>query len=67
MNVLRQFSRAAKAEGLPFDYIRKQGGHDIYSLDGVRLAFPHHRDIRSGTADSLRRRAEEKLGKRWSK
>lgn len=63
--LLRQMDRAARAAGLQFHLIRSTGDHDVYSLEGLRIGVPRHRDIAEGTADGIRRRAEEKLGKRW--
>lgn len=64
-DLLRQLEQGAKSQRLALVLLRSQGGHDVYVLDGLRLAIPRHRELAEGTADGIRRRAEQKLGRRW--
>jgi hypothetical protein len=41
------------------------GGHDIWSLDDVRVAIPRHSEISDGVTRSILRDTEVKLGKDW--
>ena len=50
---------------LEFVSLRNTGGHEVYSLDGLRIAVPNHREIAEGTARSILRQAAAKLGKEW--
>ncbi len=56
---------AASAAGLGFVSLRNTGGHDVFSLDGLRIAVPNHRQIAEGTARSIMRQAAAKLGQEW--
>jgi predicted RNA binding protein YcfA (HicA-like mRNA interferase family) len=45
--------------------LRTRGDHDVYSLDGLRIILPRHREISSGTAGKILKDTEEKLGEGW--
>jgi predicted RNA binding protein YcfA (HicA-like mRNA interferase family) len=45
--------------------LRKTGGHEVFSLDGLRIPVPNHREIAEGTARSIMRQAAAKFGERW--
>jgi hypothetical protein len=62
VSALRQ---AAKRSGLTFESLRNTGGHEVFSLDGLRIAIPNHREIAERTAGSIRRQAAGKLGEEW--
>ena len=38
---------------------------EVFSLDGLRLPIPNHREIAEGTARSILRQAAAKLGEEW--
>ncbi|MFV2063918.1 MAG: hypothetical protein ACC726_10465 [Chloroflexota bacterium] len=64
-DLIKQIAKAAKADGVEFELLRTQGIDDIYTLGGVRLSIPRHREIAEGTADGIRKQAGTRLGKRW--
>jgi hypothetical protein len=64
-DLLNQMRAAAKAAGLEFVSLRNSGGHEVFTLDGLRIPVPNHREIAEGTAQSIRRQAAEKLGQEW--
>ncbi|MDP8930073.1 MAG: type II toxin-antitoxin system HicA family toxin [Actinomycetota bacterium] len=45
--------------------LRNTGGHEVFSLDGLRIAVRNHRQIAEGTARSIMRQAAAKLGQEW--
>ncbi|MEX2328084.1 MAG: type II toxin-antitoxin system HicA family toxin [Nitriliruptoraceae bacterium] len=45
--------------------LRNVGGHEVFSLDGLRIPVPNHRDIAEGTARSIMRQAADRLGADW--
>ncbi|MEA2025479.1 MAG: hypothetical protein U9O18_02185 [Chloroflexota bacterium] len=63
-DLIRQIARAAKAKGMPFKRVRSRR-HDVYSLDGLIIPIPRHREIGEGLADDIRKECESKLGMRW--
>jgi predicted RNA binding protein YcfA (HicA-like mRNA interferase family) len=64
-DLLRQLRDAANDSGLEFTSLRNTGGHEVFSLDGLRIAVPKHREIAEGTAKSIMRQAAVKLGEEW--
>jgi len=64
-DLLRQLRDAAHDAGLEFASLRNAGGHEVFSLDGLRIAIPNHREIAEGTARSIMRQAAAKLGEEW--
>lgn len=64
-DLLNQIRAAAKAAELEFVSLRNSGGHEVFTLDGLRIPVPNHREIAEGTAQSIRRQAAEKLGQEW--
>lgn len=63
--LLKRVRNAAKARGLTFELERRGGNHDVYSLDGLRVIVPRHREIGNQMATVIYRQCEPKLGKRW--
>jgi predicted RNA binding protein YcfA (HicA-like mRNA interferase family) len=64
-DLIRQLLGAANDAGLEFASLRKTGGHEVFSLDGLRIPVPNHREIAEGTAKSIMRQAAAKLGEEW--
>jgi predicted RNA binding protein YcfA (HicA-like mRNA interferase family) len=64
-DLIRQLRYAASAAGLEFTSLRNTGGHEVFSLDGLRIPIPNHREIAEGTARSILRQAAAKLGEEW--
>ncbi len=64
-DLIRQLRDAASDAGLEFTSLRNTGGHEVFSLDGLRIPVPNHREIAEGTARSILRQAAAKLGEEW--
>lgn len=64
-DLIKQIRVAATAAGLEFMSLRNSGGHEVFSLDGLRIPVPNHREIAEGTARSIQRQAAAKLGQEW--
>ena len=56
---------SAADAALDFVPLRNTGGHEVFSLDGLRIPIPNHREIAEGTARSIMRQAADKLGEDW--
>ena len=63
--LLRQIGNAARDAGLPWELLRQGSDHEIWSLAGVRVVIPRHREVRELIADRIRKHLEERLGDRW--
>lgn len=64
-DLIKQIRDAANAAGIEFVSLRNSGGHEVFSLGGLRMAVPNHREIAEGTARSIQRQAAGKLGEEW--
>lgn len=64
-DVVRTIRSAAQAASLNFESVRTRGAHEVFSLDGLPIPVPRHREIAVGTARSILRQCEAKLGKDW--
>jgi predicted RNA binding protein YcfA (HicA-like mRNA interferase family) len=64
-DLIRQLRDAANDAKLEFASLRNTGGHEVFSLDGLRIPIPNHREIAEGTARSILRQAAAKLGEEW--
>ena len=64
-DLIRKIEKQARSQGVAFGELREGSKHTIYTLDGVRLVIPRHRDINEITAESIYSDAEVKLGKGW--
>ncbi len=62
---LRDLREAASDAELEFAPLRNRGSHEVFSLDGLRIPIPNHREIAEGTARSIMRQAAAKLGEEW--
>lgn len=49
---IRQLRDAANAAELEFASLRNTGGHEAFSLDGLRIPIPNHREIALGHGTS---------------
>ena len=63
--LIRQLRDAASDAQLEFVSLRNTGGHEVFSLDGLRIPIPNHREIADGTTRSIFRQAAAKLGEEW--
>jgi predicted RNA binding protein YcfA (HicA-like mRNA interferase family) len=64
-DLIRKLRDAASDAKLEFTSLRNTGGHEVFSLDGLRIPIPNHREIAEGTARSILRQAAAKLGEEW--
>ena len=64
-DLIPQLRDAANVTGLAFTSLRNTGGHEVFSLDGLRIPVPNHREIAEGTAKSIMRQVTAKLGEEW--
>jgi predicted RNA binding protein YcfA (HicA-like mRNA interferase family) len=64
-DLIRQLRDAASDAGLELTSLRNTGGHEVFSLDGLRIAIPSHREVAEGTTRSIMRQAAAKLGEDW--
>jgi predicted RNA binding protein YcfA (HicA-like mRNA interferase family) len=64
-DLIRTLRDAASGAKLEFTSLRNTGGHEVFSLDGLRIPIPNHREIAEGTARSILRQAAAKLGEEW--
>lgn len=64
-DLIKQIRDTATTAGLEFVSLRNSGGHEVFSLDGLRIPVPNHREIAEGTARSIQRQAATKLGEEW--
>jgi hypothetical protein len=49
-DLIRQLRDAANDAALEFTSLRNTGGHEVFSLDGLRISIPNHREIAEGKA-----------------
>ena len=64
-DLISQLRDAANGAALEFRSLRNTGGHEVFSLDGLRIPIPNHREIAEATARSIMRQAAAKLGEEW--
>lgn len=63
--LIKQIRDAANTAGIEFVSLRNSGGHEVFSLDGLRIPAPNHREIAQGRARSILHQAAAKLGEEW--
>jgi len=64
-DLIQRLRDAASDADIDFTSLRNTGGHEVFSLDGLRIPIPNHREIPQGTARSIMRQAAAKLGEEW--
>ncbi len=64
-DLVRIIDRGARAAGLPWRRVRQGSAHEIWSLDGLLIVIPRHREVSEVTAGRILRSAQEKLGSDW--
>jgi hypothetical protein len=64
-DLINKIRTAATGADVAFGSIRDRGDHEVFSLGGIRLAIPRHREIAEGTAQAILKRTEPVLGKGW--
>jgi hypothetical protein len=50
---------------MDFTVAREGGRHTVYSLDGLMIPIPRHREIGEGLTEAIYKECEPKLGKGW--
>jgi hypothetical protein len=56
---MKQLSSIARAARVDLELIREGANHELWSLGGMRLIIPRHREINQRTAEGIIKRAEE--------
>ncbi|TQM16268.1 hypothetical protein [Pseudonocardia kunmingensis] len=64
-DIVKRISREAKRQNLDFALHREGANHTIYTLDGLKIPIPRHRDVNEMTTEGIYRECEQKLGKGW--
>jgi hypothetical protein len=64
-DLIRVIRKAAKRQGMRFELVRDQGNHEVWDLDGLRVAIPRHKMIGPKMGFTIMAELEPKLGKRW--
>ena len=60
-----EITRKAREQGVTFRKVRSSGKHKVWSLDGVMIPIPKHRELGRGLGEHIRKMAEPVLGERW--
>ena len=63
--LLRTIARAANRAGVEWRLVRDRGDHEVWSLDGVLVVVPRHREVNEMTALHILVDLEGLLGPRW--
>lgn len=59
VDLIKRLRQIAKVNGGTAEIVRSSGGHDMWSVAGVLVSVPRHREINELTAKSIIDRAEE--------
>ena len=63
--LLRTIARAANRTGAEWRLVRDRGDHEVWSLDGIRVVVPRHREVNEMTALRIFLDLDDRLGQRW--
>ncbi len=50
---------------MTFELARQGANHEVYSLDGLMIPIPRHREVGEGLTEAIYRECQDKLGKGW--
>jgi predicted RNA binding protein YcfA (HicA-like mRNA interferase family) len=64
-DLLQLIAEAARERGIGWEFVREGGDHEIWTLDGQRVAIPRHREVHELTAGRIIKELESRLGKQW--
>lgn len=64
-DIVKRIRREAKRQGMTFELDREGANHEVYSLDGLTIVIPRHREIGEGLTESIYHDCQAKLGKGW--
>ena len=57
--LLKQLRAIAREAEVDLELIREGANHELWSLGGIRLVIPRHREINQRTAEGIVKTAEE--------
>jgi hypothetical protein len=63
--LLKEIESAAKVERLRWVFHRHGANHDLYSLDGLIITIPRHKEFGERLSEQIFKECEPKLGSRW--
>jgi hypothetical protein len=58
-DLMKQLRSIAKGAQVDLELIREGANHELWSLGGIRLIIPRHREINQRTAEGIVKRAED--------
>lgn len=61
----KKISKAAKAAGVDWLFVREGSKHTVYTLNGVLIPIPRHNEIVQFTAEGIMKECEFILGEGW--
>lgn len=64
-DIVKRIRREAKRQGMTFELARQGANHEVYSLDGLMIPIPRHREVGEGLTEQIYRECQDKLGKGW--
>lgn len=67
VDVIKKIRTAAEAADMTFEVRREGARHTVYSLSGLMIPIPRHREIDNQMAETIYKEAIEKLGEDWWK
>jgi len=56
---MKRLHSIAKAAQVDLELVREGANHELWSLGGIRLIIPRHREINQRTAEGIMKKAEE--------
>lgn len=66
-DILSKIATEAATQGVTWTFRRKGANHDIYSLGGVMVPIPRHREIGERMTEKIFKECVPKLGEGWWK
>jgi hypothetical protein len=63
--LLQTIGSAAQRAGGDWRLVRDRGDHEIWSLDGIQIVVPRHREVNEIIALRIFIKLEPRLGERW--
>lgn len=63
--LIQRIQTAATSCGVPCVRMRQGSRHEFWTVGGLRVSIPRHRDINEWTAEAIMRDLEPILGEDW--
>lgn len=63
--LIKKVTTAARKQGAEWILDREGANHTVYTLNGLVVPVPRHREISHYTAEGIYRECEPELGKDW--